>query len=1709
MKGNCCSYGKWAALVAFSSLGLFAGDDNWIGLVSTDWNEPGNWAKGVVPGTEAGGEELEKYYITVHSEGHHPLLVSSGMDLSMQMLRTTYSAGFSGEIEITGGSILLKRNDVNCFTLGYSSFQPADKADWNVCRISGGALAGEGVNSGMIIGRWSRGRLVQTGGAITFPGNILMAEQPGDTHEGEYLMSGGTLNQTGLTSVMRMGIKDSSAWVLSGDAAATLGSVLEVGYGDGVSLGGDARLTLTRIIGSGDGKAESKFTFDGGTLVLKDGVTAAEEFISGLATLAVANGGAKIEIPAGATATLRQALTAASGSTGGLIKKGAGTLVLAAGNTYAGPTVVEAGVLGIPGAIDVSTLTIAQGANVMVDPSGYSVAELAVIREKAQAAGNASYLLLPMEVELAEGEVRAISSDLDLGTAGLVLRGNGTLKLTGNNRWTGETRVTGGTLVAMRGAGLPTDSKLVLVGGSWAPLDGSGTVEIAESEALEVVDGYPLGIAAVTTAEKVNLPAKSMMRLNENGDQVLTVANDLTLASATTLDVRGTTEGAKTVLAGAVTSSAAQTVTGRGALEVAGGWTHTSGDFALANGEFTVSNEATFKSTPAVLLYSPEGTTVNIESGATFRGSNDIRIGDGANQKGTVNLADGGTFGTTGYLHVGRRGAATGTLNMAGGAVTAGTLVVGEGESTATLNQRGGSVTTGTLQMGNTRNEGGGKGSATYNLEAGRLEVTGNDPYIGYWGTAVFNLMGGEAIFPNKYAYIGTCGKTATFNQTGGKVTFPNRLHLAHAVADDKPANAVAEYNLSAGEAEVKGDLRVGNYGKGTFTMTGGALSVGGYLHVGAETHEKKGNGNGVVNFQGGTAAINNRTQIGTTVAAKGEINVDSQDNNGTLTFAGDVDIGARGTGVFNLKSGTATQTGGTLYVSRETGSKGELNITGGVYDFCNTDGVVTIGTRSDGVLNISGGTLKTANPARIELGYYNPDPGYVGHGTINLSGDGVIETARIHAGNGPTTGILNANGGTLRATSSAGDFLENIALNLGTNGLTLDSNGYDVSAAGAVISGTSAGTIRKVGAGTFAVHDFPMSKTALRVEEGTLRVVPLNLRHRWSFNGDFCDAVSGVEALLNNNAKLAPGGKALDMASDTKVDLGRNVLPVDHNATIEMWVTRWGKGTWEKLLTLGTGKNDVVWLGPQDNGEDEMVAVYTDTNTQGGSFSSGNIRGLGALTVGEKRHLSITFERVSENETRVIYRQKDMSGTTLGSVTVTVPGTLGTLAQRNCFLGENPWGDPTTICEVDEVRVWDVAMSDAELAASVHLGPDVLPPATTVASDDASVRVPENPDAELVARNYLLHRWTFDGTLNDEVTGEEPKASAGIAYTADGKALSLAGGAKMENYVNLGADLLPKDNSPITIEMWATDNEYREWAKAFSFGAGKNDLLSLNTNSGGEDKPGFLTFVSTEFGHGTENLELSRNRFGERLYYGIVMVPNGEQLDVTFYVKDPVTGQTLESIEKTVWWTPSLSAQKDFYLGVSYWSNVGPKMDYEEVRFWNAALSDAQLTANVIRGPDVLPTTFDTIPLKVEVAEGATLDFGNRPLTLHDVDAAGSLVQAKLTVDGALTPGGEGVAGTLQVDGSLKVTGTLRLDLGDIILLTGDLDLSEATVEIVASDEEVLNYVRLNHGWKIAETTGGTIVTEGWTCPARSLMWKNDGRKLRVTTRGFAIYLR
>ncbi|WP_200268494.1 autotransporter-associated beta strand repeat-containing protein [Luteolibacter pohnpeiensis] len=269
-------------------------------------------------------------YITVGSRntgdyGHlattGKILQSGGtLNVSGQLFIGNGSAGsdtLAGTYELSGNGAL---NISNWFVLGRGG-------SMGQMEMSGGTVVKTGTSTSVILGISSTGRgtLNQTGGVFT------NTESP--TWFGE---SGG-----------------SGYWNLSGDAEAVLGNVY---LAQSATSTGEFNLnggTLSLIhfdpaVSDPAGTTYSKVLFNGGTLKARadDG-----NFLPiSVTTAEIASGGAVVDSD-GFDITFDQALTSTGGD-GGLIKKGAGTLLLNGENAYSGMTSATQGELILNGSID-------------------------------------------------------------------------------------------------------------------------------------------------------------------------------------------------------------------------------------------------------------------------------------------------------------------------------------------------------------------------------------------------------------------------------------------------------------------------------------------------------------------------------------------------------------------------------------------------------------------------------------------------------------------------------------------------------------------------------------------------------------------------------------------------------------------------------------------------------------------------------------------------------------------------------------------------------------------------------------------------------------------------------------------------------------------------------------------------------------------------------------------------------------------------------------------------------------------------------------------------------------------------------------------------------------------------------------------------------------------------------------------------------------
>ncbi len=512
----------------------------------------------------------------------------------------------------------------------------------------------------------------------------------------------------------------------------------------------------------------------------------------------------------------------------------------------------------------------------------------------------------------------------------------------------------------------------------------------------------------------------------------------------------------------------------------------------------------------------------------------------GGNRKGTMNINTTGALNVTGTLRIGNDGGSVGVMNLESGAVILSHTVtvwgadethIGHGGGTATLNIAGGSLSASrNFRLGNDR------GNGTINISAGSLTITGTDDvFIGRdKGTAVVNQSGGVVEFnhntfiangnnqsdPTTGTYnlsagalnvkrefvIGREGAngthTGTLNMTGGTITKTGdeKMIVGHNNAKGFVVHSGGTINVNNNE------LFIGNENagaQGTYTLSGtGALNVANELVVGRES------GTGTLNVNGGTLTtsgngnmyIGRRNGTGTLNQTAGVISVNREFGVGTR------DDNKIGTGTYNLSDTGVITVANNLFVGKEQGSSGDLNMTGGTMS---TSDKLMIGhNQATGVVTQSGGTVNVQNEVFVgnennvssvapSVGTYTISASAAlivgnqiivgrdnGTGTLNLNG-GTVTTKWIEGGSGSAT--VNFNGGLIKAKENQGSIIRDLDVaNVQSGGLKIDSNGFNVSTS-QILTGT--GGLEKSGAGQLTLSGANTYAGTTTVAAGALRI--------------------------------------------------------------------------------------------------------------------------------------------------------------------------------------------------------------------------------------------------------------------------------------------------------------------------------------------------------------------------------------------------------------------------------------------------------------------------------------------------------------------------------------------------------------------------------------------------------------------------------------------
>lgn len=538
-----CSIGLCAAVCAVP---VFAQDTTiWTGGANSVWNNSSNWTNGTTNATRAAVfDDTSTANLTglslnggIASSGI--TVGSPGSDLSLSMAAHVLTVG-SGGITLNGSRNLAFTRGAT----GQAAFVAISGSQtWSIAEGRTLTLTTPGeydiVNNGAIL-------TLSGGGAVTV--NSINFDI-GQTNAN-------TMNVEGVTLTSSAGIRlgQSNAGVHgvgtlninSGTVIAT--NLVQLGSAGGAS----GHLTMqggsvlrTPLIRSVAGAAASSVTFDGA--ILRSATTAVNliDLNGGNFTTSLGDGGLNVDTN-GNDVTILVAMGNKSGEVGVLTKSGAGSLTLAAANTFTGTTTVSAGtlVLNATGSLASTAYDIASGG--VLDVSAKTAYDLSAVGLTLGAGTGASGLFNAGTADLTLGGSLAIAVStatpdasynlLDLGNhtgdfASVSITGSlsGALVLTSADTWTGTfggydwtfRETTGVLTVVVEGTPqntAPTVSAIadlsVPAGGASAPL------------AFTVGDGETAAAALIVTPASSNLtllPVSNIVLGGSGADRTVTV----------------------------------------------------------------------------------------------------------------------------------------------------------------------------------------------------------------------------------------------------------------------------------------------------------------------------------------------------------------------------------------------------------------------------------------------------------------------------------------------------------------------------------------------------------------------------------------------------------------------------------------------------------------------------------------------------------------------------------------------------------------------------------------------------------------------------------------------------------------------------------------------------------------------------------------------------------------------------------------------------------------------------------------------------------------------------------------------------------------------------------------------------------------------------------------------------------------------------------
>jgi poly(hydroxyalkanoate) depolymerase family esterase len=235
------------------------------------------------------------------------------------------------------------------------------------------------------------------------------------------------------------------------------------------------------------------------------------------------------------------------------------------------------------------------------------------------------------------------------------------------------------------------------------------------------------------------------------------------------------------------------------------------------------------------------------------------------------------------------------------------------------------------------------------------------------------------------------------------------------------------------------------------------------------------------------------------------------------------------------------------------------------------------------------------------------------------------------------------------------------------------------------------------------AVNSSGESTNSAQASTATLSPTLGSLVHRYSFSetggASIADSVGGPvwAGTLPSGGTLAGGQMTLASASSQYANLPVGIVGSLSNFTMITWVKLNSTTNWSRIFDFGSGTTTNMFITPQNGGDGRLRFAMT---TNGGG-SEQQINSSSTLSAGVWYQVAVTLK----GNTGVLYLNGLPVGT--NSAMTLNPSLLGSMG--NNYLGRSQYPDPYFDGMMDEFRIYNTALSSAEMAATAALGSSQL----------------------------------------------------------------------------------------------------------------------------------------------------------------------------------------------------------------------------------------------------------------------------------------------------------------------------------------------------------------------------------------------------------------